>query len=189
MRKRKIIIYVIVLVGFVVINKIAYDYLDKNYVPDSQIVEETAETDGESTDPTPAVDFTVKDTAGKDVKLSSFYGKTIILNFWASWCSNCAKQLVIYQNLYADYGEDVVFFMVNVTDGVKETNKSAKEYIDDKGYTFPVYFDEDFEASLAYGATAIPMTYIIDKDGNLAAYGKGTISEESLRSYLTSLSE
>ncbi len=184
MKNKKVWIYLIVLVAFIAINKLVYDYLNQRYQDNNQL-----QTENNDNEVSPAVDFMVKDTNGYNVRLSSNYGKPIILNFWASWCPNCAQQLIGMQNIYDEYGEDVNFFMVNVTDGQKETISDAKDYINDKGYTFPVYFDINLEASIAYNANTIPITYLIDADGNIAAYGKGTLSEELIKNYLDDLVE
>lgn len=185
MKKNRIWIYIIVLLAFIGVNKLVYDYLNDNYKDNNQLVEETEQEQEVS----PAMDFIVKDVNGYNVRLSSQFGKPIVLNFWTSWCPNCAEQLVGMQNLYEEYEDRVTFFMVNVTDGVKETITDGKEYIADKGYTFPVYYDINFQASSTYGASSIPITYLIDADGNIAAYGMGTLNEEVIKSYLDGLVE
>ena len=185
MKKNRIWIYIIVLLAFIGINKLVYDYLNDNYQANNQLVNEKKQEE----ETNPAVDFIVKDVNGYNVRLSSQFGKPIVLNFWASWCPNCAQQLIGMQNLYDEYDESVIFFMVNVTDGVKETITDGKDYITDKGYTFPVYYDINLDASSAYGASSIPITYLIDHDGNIVAYGRGTLKEEVIRSYLDDLVE
>lgn len=186
--KKKLLLYILALVLFIVINKVVYDYLNANYKSENLVTTETDDQQAEeTTELNPAVDFTVTDMDGNDVTLSSFYGKPIVLTFWASWCSNCASQMPDFQSVYDDYGEDVVFFMVNVTDGSKETIESAQAYITKNGYTLPFYFDESLEAAIAYGANAIPVTYIIDKDGYLIARGQGAISADILSQYLDSI--
>jgi len=186
--KKKVLIYILVLGLFIVVNKVVYDYLNANYKSENLVAAETADQQAEETSElNPAVDFTVTDLDGNDVTLSSFYGKPIVLTFWASWCSNCATQMPDFQSVYDEYGEDVVFFMVNVTDGSKETLKTAKAYIIKHEYTLPFYFYESLEASIAYSANAIPVTYIIDKDGYLLARGQGTISADVLSQYLDNI--
>ncbi|MEA5017796.1 MAG: TlpA disulfide reductase family protein [Erysipelotrichaceae bacterium] len=184
MKNKKIWVYVIVLLAFVGINKLVYDYLNTNYKDNNQLIVDETESKVN-----PAPDFLVKDVNGYNVRLSNSYGKPIILNFWASWCSNCAEQLEEMQSLYDRYQDDVVFFMVNVTDGKKETTTKAKAYINENGYTFPIYFDINNEASIAYRASAIPMTFLIDQQGNLVSYGKGIISEDTISFNIDKLME
>lgn len=149
-------------------------------VPDE---EKEAESTGESEkDKTPAVDFTMYDINGNAVKLSDYYGKPIIMNFWASWCGPCKSEMPDFDKAYQTYGKDIHFLMVNLTDGYQETVESASEFISQSGYQFPVYFDSDTEGAYTYGIYSIPTTFFIDKDGNMAAYAQGAINMETLQS-------
>lgn len=126
-----------------------------------------------------APDFTVRNAAEEEVKLSDFIGKPVIINFWASWCGPCKSEMPYFQNMYEIYGEDVIFMMVNLTGG-RETVDTALDYIQEAEYTFPVYFDTKQEAAYTYYVSSIPATYFIDAEGNLAAYGVGTLQEENI---------
>ena len=125
-------------------------------------------------------DFTVYDINGNEIKLSDFIGKKVIVNFWASWCGPCKNEMPDFQKAYEKYGNDIVFMMVNMTDGSRETVDSAKSFIDKSGYTFPIYFDKDESALYAYYVYSIPATYFISSDGTLMAYARGMINEEAL---------
>jgi thiol-disulfide isomerase/thioredoxin len=152
--------------------------------PTESSVEDTpAVTDTQPKEPEKyrAPDFTMLDMDGNEVALSSFFGKPIILNFWASWCGPCKSEMPDIQNFYEQYGEDVHFLIVNCTDGSRETVDSAKKFIEDTDYTFPVYFDTTYMGAYTYGASSIPLTYFIDADGNMAAYYMGAMSESILR--------
>ena len=128
-----------------------------------------------------APDFTVTDRDGNAVRLSDFSGKPVILNFWASWCDPCKSEMPEFEEAYHRYGEEIAFLLVNVTDGSSETVTSATSYIDGQGYTFPIYFDTTLEASILYGASAIPLTYFIDANGNLVARAAGALSADKLQ--------
>lgn len=139
------------------------------------------ETSGNQREEVPlAPDFTVYDAEGNKVKLSDFKGKKVIVNFWASWCGPCKNEMPDFQKAYEKYGNDIVFMMVNMTDGSRETVDSAKSFIDKSGYTFPIYFDKDESALYAYYVYSIPATYFISSDGTLATYARGMINEEAL---------
>lgn len=127
-----------------------------------------------------APDFTVYDENGKAYKLSDFFGKPIVLNFWASWCGPCQYEMPDFDAAYKKYGKDIHFIMVNLTDGSSETVKSASSFIKSKGYSFPVYYDTSLQASYEYGATSIPITFFIDSRGVVAAYGSGALDAETL---------
>ena len=71
--------------------------------------------------------------------------------------------------------------MVNATDGSRETLESAREFISQKGYTFPVFYDTDSSASIAYGVYSLPITYFIDAQGYAVAHAIGSINDELLQ--------
>ena len=127
-----------------------------------------------------APDFTVTDTDGQTVRLSDMVGKPVVINFWATWCYYCKEEMPDFNTMYEKYGDDVVFMMVNMTDGVQETEETAKAYISDKGYSFPVYFDTALDATYAYNITGLPATFFIDNEGNLIARAVGAINEDTL---------
>lgn len=133
-----------------------------------------------NTEPQPAPDFTVLDRDGNQVRLSDLRGKQVVLSFWASWCSICKTGMSDFEEAYADTGEKVHFMMINLTTG-SETEEVATSYIDEKGYTFPIYLDTEIEAASAFGVTGVPVTYFVDKEGNLAAYGQGRLGVEGIR--------
>ncbi len=132
----------------------------------------------------PAVDFTVQDWEGNQVSLSDYYGKPIVVNFWATWCGPCKSELPAFDNAYAEYQDEITFLMVNMTDGYSETVAGTKQFIEENGYSFPVYFDTSYEAYQAYGVTAIPMTLFIDADGKLITSQLGAMSESTFTGYL-----
>lgn len=127
-----------------------------------------------------APNFTVQDTAGKQVALHDLVGKPVIVNFWASWCPPCKAEMPDFEAAYKEHGDTIQFMMVNMTDGGRETVATAEQFIKGQGYTFPVYFDTEQEAAITYGVSAIPTTYFINAQGNLVAYAAGAISAQQL---------
>ena len=136
-----------------------------------------------------APDYTVLDSEGNSVSLSDFFDKPIILNFWASWCSPCKSEMPDFDAAYQQYGEEIQFLMVNLTDGVQETLESAKTFIADSSYSFPVFFDTEYSAAIAYGATSIPATYFVNPEGNLVAYGVDPLNTEDLETGIGMITE
>lgn len=128
--------------------------------------------------------FSVTDAAGNTVNLTDFYGKPIVVNFWASWCGPCKSEMPDFEEAYKIYGDEVHFLMVNMTDGARETVEVAQAYIDEQGYTFPTYFDTSQDAAITYGVTSIPSTFFIDAEGHAVAYAQGAISNDVLQTGL-----
>lgn len=128
-----------------------------------------------------APDIKVFDKEGNEVLLSSYFGKPIVLNFWASWCGPCKQEMPDFNEAYNKYGDQVEFLMINLTDGSRETVESASAFIEEQGYTFPILFDSEYNASITYAITSIPTTYFIDSEGYLAAHAMGAIDSSLLQ--------
>ena len=125
-----------------------------------------------------APNFSMETWDGNVVRLADYFGKPIVLNFWASWCGPCQGEMPGFQEIYEKYGDEIQFIMLNCTVG--DSKSDAKALIEENGYTFPVYFDTTGEASYTYGASSIPMTIFIDAEGKLATYARGALSAELL---------
>lgn len=135
-----------------------------------------------------APDFTVLDSEGNEVQLSDYVGKPIVLNFWATWCYYCKEEMPDFDRAYEKY-PDVQFLMVNATDGVQETMASAKEYVEQEGFQFDVFFDTNFDAVNAYQVSGFPATFFIDENGNLVTYGRGMLDFETLEKGIQMITE
>ena len=132
-----------------------------------------------------APDFTVYDKNGSAVQLSSFNGKPIVVNFWASWCGYCIQEMPEFQAAYEKYGDNVVFLMVNLINS--DSMQKAQNVIDQNGFTFPVYFDNDNSASGAYPTTAIPASVFIGTDGKVSAAVRGAMTADRLNKYIAQI--
>ena len=143
--------------------------------------ETTPNTTGEAEAVIPAIDFTVYDADGNAVKLSDFYGKPIVLHFWASWCGPCRSEMPDFQKACTDLEGKVQFLMINMTDGSRETLDTAKAFLSDSGYTFPVFFDTDVDAAIIYSVFALPTTFFINAEGHLVAYAERALSADLLQ--------
>ena len=131
--------------------------------------------------------FAVEDGAGNTVDIRSFRGSPVIVNFWASWCGPCQAEMPEFEEAYQEYGDDIVFMMVNLTDGLSDTRESADAVIAEGGYTFPVYYDTTGEAANAYGISAIPVTIFIDSHGKLVYQKTGMMDGEELQAWIDTL--
>ena len=129
----------------------------------------------------PAPDFTFYDKDGNAYKLSDFRGKPVILNFWASWCGPCKAEMPDFNEAYAVYGDRIHFIMLNLTDGYSETVETATAFLATTDYTFPVYFDTDSAGAITYGISSIPVTWLIDAEGNLIARASAALDADTLQ--------
>ena len=184
MKRNNLILAVVALlfVGLLAGALVLYNDLSSRMEPDV-LVEQEQDTPTE-TDPSPALpaapDFTMVDHDGTEVTLSSFLGKPVVLNFWASWCGPCKSEMPAFEDAYRAYGDRVHFVMVNLTDGGQETLASAKAFLADSGSTFPVYFDIRLEGASRYGVVGIPASFFINAEGYVVAAANTALSADML---------
>ncbi len=159
---------------------------EEKQVEETPVKEETPEPNEEN-ETLSAPDFTAYDNDGNPVKLSDYFGKPIVLNFWTTWCGYCKDEMPYFDKVYNEVKDDIVFLMVDVVDGVQETEEKGKKYIADSGFTFPVLYDLDMDAAIAYGIRAYPTTIVINKDGTVFGGHEGALPEEALREVIDSI--
>ena len=193
MNKKGLIIGCIVFVLLIAGASVLYNKLSKDNAPDDLITYEENEgelgnTDDEKEDVDlsefAAPDFTVYDGDGNAVKLSDFKGKPVVLNFWASWCPPCKREMPDFNEKYLEYKDSIHFVMVNLTDGKSETPDNAQDFLKANGYVFPLYHDLAQNAARTYKIYSIPLTLFINADGSLFTTHTGAMNEKTFTSYL-----
>ena len=179
----KLVLIALIFVALLLGAKRLYDTLGSQVQLDTMVTQATQAVEAEGTEPEKqlAPDFTVYDLEGNPHKLSDFRGKPVILNFWATWCGYCKMEMPDFDEKYKQYGEDVHFLMVNVTDGNQETVETASAFVAQEGYSFPVYYDTTLEAAMSYPTSGLPVTFIIDAEGAVVAWQQGMMSAENLQ--------
>lgn len=140
-----------------------------------------------------APDFTLTDQFGNSHTLSEYKGKTVFLNFWATWCGPCRMEMPYIQKVYEDYGNnsgDVIILGVanpktkDRPNNSDVTREEVESFLSENGYTYPVAMDLDGSIFAAYGIQAFPTTFMIDKNGNVYGYAPGSLSEDMIRSII-----
>lgn len=134
------------------------------------------------------VDFTLYDQYGNKHSLSEYKGKTIFLNFWATWCPPCREEMPYIDELYKEYNEnkdDVVILGVSTPNvGREGSTEHVKNFLEKEKYSFPVVFDEKSPMVFEYGINAFPSTFIIDKEGYIANYIPGAMSKKTMKNLI-----
>jgi len=127
-----------------------------------------------------APDFTMLDIDDNELSLADFFGKPIVLNFWTTWCPSCVLEMPYFEQLYDSINGDVHIIKVNLLDGQRETRDRVDSFMEENGYSFPIFFDGGL-GSIQYGVRYIPMTFFIDAQGNVVATNQGPVNEDILR--------
>ena len=131
------------------------------------------------------LDYTIKDMNGVDVKLSSFKGKVILLNFWATWCGPCKAEIPSLVELQKQYAKDLVVLGMSVDDTVDKLKPYATQY--KINYPILVGLGRD-DVQEAFGPLwGIPVTVFIDRDGRIAKRHSGIASKEQFEREIKAL--
>lgn len=129
----------------------------------------------------PAPDFLFTDTEGKELRLSDYFGSPIILNFWATWCGPCQAELPYFNDASIEYADEIKFLMLDLVDGYYETESSCQDFVNEKAYSFPLFFDAKGEGAMSYGVSAIPRTIAINAEGKIVADHLGSMNRSDLQ--------
>jgi len=111
-----------------------------------------------------APDFALKSSTGENLRLSEYRGDVVMINFWATWCGPCRQEMPLLDELYTRY-ERVGFNLLGVN--IDDDSRRAMQMIDELGVNFPVLFDSRKEVSRLYEVEAMPVTVLVDREGNV----------------------
>lgn len=137
----------------------------------------------------PAPDFVLTDQYGNTHSLADYKGKTVFLNFWATWCGPCRNEMPeiqkIYEETLQEEDSDLVILGIAAPGfGQEKSQEEVEAFLEENGYTYPVLMDTTEEVFMEYGISAYPTTFMVDRDGNLFGYIQGQLNEAMMRSII-----
>jgi len=111
-----------------------------------------------------APDFVLKSASGENLRLSEYRGDVVMINFWATWCGPCRQEMPLLDELYGRY-QRVGFKLLGIN--IDDDSRRAMKMVQELGVTFPVLFDENKEVSKLYKVDAMPVTILVDREGQV----------------------
>lgn len=129
-------------------------------------------------------DFTLKTLEGQQVSLKDYRGKKVILNFWATWCPPCRKEMPDMQKVYSQSSEEnVEILAVNLRYTEKNTD-SVTAFVDEHHVSFPVLLDTKGSISKEFQAVSLPTSYLIDSKGTVQKKIIGPLSQRLMKAFV-----
>ncbi len=118
----------------------------------------------------PAPDFALRSSLGENLRLSEHRGQVVMLNFWATWCGPCRQEMPLLDEIYGRY-QPAGFSLLAIN--LDNDTADAMEMAKSMGVDFPLLFDEDKNVSKLYDIRAMPVTVLIDRDGQVRHVHQG----------------
>jgi thiol-disulfide isomerase/thioredoxin len=129
-----------------------------------------------------APDFTLVDLEGNQVSLSDFRGKTVFINFWATWCPPCRAEMPEIEAVYQEYKDKGV---VVIGVDILEPEDVVRQFVEQGGYSWTFVLDISGEVAANYRITAIPTSFFIDREGIIQAVNIGAMTKRAIENKLT----
>jgi peroxiredoxin len=127
--------------------------------------------------------FSLVDVNGKSVSLADFHGKVVILDFWATWCPPCKREIPDFIKLQSEYGSKGV----QIVGIALDQPTKVKAFVKDNGMNYPVLMGTNEVAASYGGVEAIPTTFVIDKSGKIVVKFEGFRPKETFESQIKKL--
>ncbi|MCM8768663.1 MAG: TlpA family protein disulfide reductase [Candidatus Omnitrophica bacterium] len=131
-----------------------------------------------------APDFSLKSLTGKTVKLSDYKGKVVVLNFWASWCPPCRREIPDFVKVHQAYrGEGVEFIGIAIDEKIED----IKKIVEQNRVEYPIVLGDEKVQSLYGGINAVPTTFFVNQEGRIIRKKIGAMNQEELEEIIKSL--
>jgi peroxiredoxin len=128
--------------------------------------------------PVPAL--VLHDLDGKERSLSEFKGKTVLVNFWATWCNPCVAEMPALERLHQTL-KDKGFLVVAVSVDTAQQKPKVVDFVREKGLTFPVLVDLNFKSATALGVSGFPETFFLDREGKFRSFTDPVAKKAAVR--------
>jgi thiol-disulfide isomerase/thioredoxin len=171
-----------VLVSILVVAALGYAFLAEE--PATAVAQKQNKEKQDEPQKYEAPDFTLKNLEGKEVKLSEYKGKIIFVNFWATWCGPCRHEVPAFIELQDQYADDLVILGISLDQGdLSVVPDFANEY----SINYEILYGSQQVVSAYGGISAIPTTFVIDKDGYLRDMKRGFPGKEYFEKVISAL--
>lgn len=153
-------------------------------VPERSVIAQGAEAAALTAKPAP--DFTLEALDGSQVSLSQYRGQVVLVNFWATWCPPCVREMPSLVRVYDQY-KDQGFVILGINTTYQDDRTKAAQFALDNGVRFPVLLETDPEVTAGYGSRLMPTSYLIDRNGKIVYTRVGQVDEQNLSERVAAL--
>jgi thiol-disulfide isomerase/thioredoxin len=129
-------------------------------------------------------DFTMTTLDGDPVQFSDYRGQIVLLNFWATWCVPCQREMPAFEAFMSDPPEDVVILALNNGEDVQDVVGFLNLYSIEN---LPVLMDVDYAVADSFGVKQLPITYVIDGEGVVRQFHLGEMTESDITAYINEI--
>ena len=179
----QILAMVLVGMGLVILGLVAFLVLPESNKPEAAAKEDAVVPQAVDF---PAPALKLSDLEGKEVSLSDYLGRVVLVNNWATWCPPCEAEMPTLEAYYQDHRAQG-FVLVGIEAG--ELAPEVSQFVEKYALTFPIWLDPGNEALERFHNSALPSSYLVGKDGNVILGWTGPISRDGLEQYVTPLLE
>jgi thiol-disulfide isomerase/thioredoxin len=127
-----------------------------------------------------APDFRLTTLTGETVALADLRGRTVLINFWATWCLPCRAEMPYLQALAERYPDQLTVLAINM----REDGAGIQPFVDELALTFPILLKPDDETLLNYGVRGLPLTFVVAPDGELRLRRVGPVEPATMDAWL-----